>query len=156
MKYKICSFAYTEWDWNYIYVCMLECTRVLNKGLEIQLVLDVFRNVHFWKITVGWLLFSTLVPILIATPLGSLLDILKHMSTESVKGGFLDETVIATVLKEVLQGLEYFHNNGQIHRYNMGSHHLLFTIQCLWYVEMLRLVTFYWERMDQYNSQVCI
>lgn len=48
---------------------------------------------------------------------GSLLDILKHMSTKDMKGGYLDETVIATVLKEVLQGLEYFHNNGQIHRY---------------------------------------
>jgi serine/threonine-protein kinase OSR1/STK39 len=48
---------------------------------------------------------------------GSLLDILKHkMKTEDCRNGCFDEATIATVLKEVLKGLEYFHNNGQIHR----------------------------------------
>ena len=48
---------------------------------------------------------------------GSLLDILRHkMKTQDCKNGVLDEVTIATVLKDVLRGLEYLHNNGHIHR----------------------------------------
>jgi len=51
---------------------------------------------------------------------GSMLDILKRkikaMGKEQAAYGVLDEITIATVLKEVLRGLEYFHSSGQIHR----------------------------------------
>ena len=47
---------------------------------------------------------------------GSLLDIIRSKMKNDPTGsksGVLDETSLATVLKEVLKGLEYLHNNGK-------------------------------------------
>ena len=50
---------------------------------------------------------------------GSLLDVIKHRiktSEDNCRHGVFDEPFIATTLRDVLNGLEYLHSNGQLHR----------------------------------------
>lgn len=55
--------------------------------------------------------------IIIPSLLGSMLDVIKHQKKKgSCEDGLLDEAVIASVLREVLKGLDYFHSQGLIHR----------------------------------------
>ena len=45
---------------------------------------------------------------------GSCADLMKSMKI--FKNGFKDESIIATILHDVLKGIEYCHNDGRIHR----------------------------------------
>ncbi|KAI6647291.1 Heat shock protein 75 kDa, mitochondrial-like isoform X1 [Oopsacas minuta] len=47
---------------------------------------------------------------------GSLSDTLRHLRSSGHKNGLLSEDILATVLRYVLLGLDYFHSNSQIHR----------------------------------------
>lgn len=47
---------------------------------------------------------------------GSCLDVLKHNYRVTGIKGIQDEAIVATILRETLEGLQYVHSNGQIHR----------------------------------------
>ena len=91
-----------------------------------------------------------------------MLDILKfRMKTMNIKHGVLDELSIATVLREVLKGLEYFHANGHIHRYAWrASVHLVYIclllILSFLFQGISRLVIFFLAWMGRFKSQTLV
>lgn len=66
----------------------------LSKGCALREVGDLFQSMGYACISPG-----------------SALDIMRCLSPKG-----LEETIIATILKETLKALAYFHQNGQIHR----------------------------------------
>jgi len=83
-----------------------------------KIIACLFNNLRTERL---WIVFlscvrSDLVGGLCVT--GSVLDIIKHrLKTTPPTNGVFDETVIATILREVVKGLDYLHKNGQIHRF---------------------------------------
>lgn len=83
-----------------------------------KIIACLFNNLRTERL---WIVFlscvrSDLVDGLCVT--GSVLDIIKHrLKTTPPTNGVFDETVIATILREVVKGLDYLHKNGQIHRF---------------------------------------
>jgi len=74
---------------------------------------------------------------------GSLLDVIKHkMRVSNCKHGVFDESTIATVLREVLKGLEYFHSNGQIHRQVLNENYYLITLQSYMFMYLTNFCVF--------------
>ena len=69
----------------------------------------------FWTIHNSFLFTNSRLVLRLLSS-GSLLDIIRgkmKIDPAATKAGVLDEVSVATVLKEVLKGLEYLHNNGK-------------------------------------------
>ena len=72
-------------------------------------------EILFWTICNSFLFTNSRLVLRLLSS-GSLLDIIRgkmKIDPAASKAGVLDEVSVATVLKEVLKGLEYLHNNGK-------------------------------------------
>jgi serine/threonine protein kinase len=76
------------------------------------------------------------------------------MQRGNCHNGVLDEVAIATVLREVIKGLDYFHSNGHIHRFRKSIFD--FILRIFFFKEILKLEIFYWVQMVVYKLQILV
>ncbi|RDD40412.1 Serine/threonine-protein kinase OSR1 [Trichoplax sp. H2] len=104
--------------------CAVKCINLEMCGIklnEIQREIQLMSQCNHTNVTNYYTTFVVKEELWLVMRLlagGSIRDIMVSMSEKSNKplAGILDEVVIATLLRDVLKGLEYFHNNNQIHR----------------------------------------
>ena len=84
---------------------------------EIQKEAAIMRRMHHPNIVACFASFTVKTELWLVLPYlkgGSCADLMKSM--KSFKHGFKDESIISTILHDVLQGIQYCHNDGRIHR----------------------------------------
>ena len=78
---------------------------------EIQ-IMSLLHHPNVVKIKTSFIVNSDLWIVMPLLQAGSCASLMKHLAPN----GFKDEALIATILRETLQGLMYFHKDGRIHR----------------------------------------
>jgi len=82
---------------------------------ELKKEINIMSQYSHPNLIMSYISFIDRSELCIVMPLvdaGSLLDVINN----SFKSGIEDEAIIATILKNILQGLDYLHKNGEIHR----------------------------------------
>ena len=84
---------------------------------EIQKEASIMRRMHHPNIVSCHAVFTVHTELWLVLPFlkgGSCADLMKSM--KKFKNGFKDEAIIATIVNDILNGINYCHNDGRIHR----------------------------------------